>query len=345
MNAQLQKRAKLMVANGKGLLAADESTTTIGKRFAPLGIENTEENRRNWRDLLFTTPGVQQYISGVILYEETLSQSTPDGCPFVDLLEGLGILAGIKVDLGLEPFAPNSVETCTAGLHNLPERLHSYAEKGATFAKWRALIHIGEGIPSKACIEKNAEQLALYATHCHTAGLVPVVEPEVLMDGNHSLQQCKEVTADTLKATFYALQQQGVDLSAIILKPSMVVAGSGNLQPATPEVVAKETLDVLQATVPADVAGIMFLSGGQTEQQATKHLDLMNRLQRQHKQTIWPLSYSYGRALQESALQAWQGKKDNKGLAQNVFFHRCRCNSAAALGEYTQRLENKNPLA
>lgn len=330
MNTNLHTIAQQMVANNKGLLAADESTSTIGKRFDGISVENTEENRRAYRELLFTAPKFGDYISGVILYDETLRQSTHDGVSFVELLKAEGSLPGIKVDAGTEPFAEGSAEVVTKGLDGLAERLAECASLGAMFTKWRAVITIGEGIPTDECIRENMKRLAQYAKLVQEAGMVPMVEPEVLMDGSHSLQTCKEVTLRAQYALFEELERIGVDLKGIILKPNFIVPGKESGEVFDPVVSARETLDVLGETTPLEVPGVMFLSGGLSDTDAIDVLREVNRLREEH---MWKLSFSYGRALQSSALKAWGGKSENVPAAQNAFLGVANKNSEACGGK------------
>jgi fructose-bisphosphate aldolase class I len=341
--AELAKTARGMVAKGRGILAADESTGTIEKRFDSIGIPNTEDNRRAYRDMLFTTKGFGDCISGVILYDETLRQRGLDGKPFPELLASHGVIPGIKVDSGAKPLAFCKGETVTEGLDGLAKRCAEYYKLGARFAKWRAVITIGaaragtSAIPSASCIWANAHALARYAAVCQENGLVPIVEPEVLMDGDHTIEQCHEITEWTLSAVFDALYNQRVVLEHMILKPSMVVSGKDCAAQAGVKEVAERTLAVLKRTVPAAVPGIAFLSGGQGDELATAHLDAMNRL----GGGPWTLSFSYGRALQQAALKAWKGQSGNVPAAQAAFAHRARMNGLAALGQYRAELEKK----
>ena len=331
---ELHEIAAAIVADNKGILAADESTGTIKKRFDSIGVESTEENRRFYRGLLFTPPGMEEYIGGVILYDETIRQSADDGTPFPELLASKGVIPGIKVDTGAQHMAGFPGEKVTEGLDGLRARLEEYAGLGARFAKWRAVITIGDGIPTDACIQANAHALARYAALCQEAGIVPIVEPEVLMDADNSLEVCWEVTTRTLHETFSALYDQAVDLQGTLLKPNMIISGKGSPTQATSEEIARATIDCFHGVVPAAVPGIVFLSGGQTEVQATENLNAINRLG-----GPWPLSFSYGRALQQSALAAWGGDEANKEAAQAAFVHRARMNSLAAAGEWTAELE------
>ena len=331
--------AKAMVAPGRGILAADESTGTIEKRFNSINVENTEENRRSYRDMLFTTKNIGEWISGVILYDETLRQKSADGMSFVDLLNKNGVLPGIKVDTGAKPLSFCPGETVTEGLDNLPKRCAEYVKLGAKFAKWRAVIDIGRDIPTATCIAANAHALARYAAICQEAGLVPIVEPEVLMDGDHSIERCQEVTEWTLNAVYDALYMDRVVLEHSVLKPSMVISGKKWAKQAPVDEVAARTVQTLKRTVPGAVAGIVFLSGGQSDELATAHLNSMNR---QFAGNLpWPLSFSYGRALQQPSLKAWKGSAANVPAAQAALAHRSRMNSLACSGEYTAALEAK----
>ena len=327
--------AKAMVAPGRGILAADESTGTIGNRFTSIGVENNEENRRAYRDLLFTTKGIGDSISGVILFDETLKQKSADGMSFVDLLNKNGVLPGIKVDAGAKPLPFCPGETVTEGLDNLPKRCADYVKLGAKFAKWRAVIDIGADLPSTTSIAANAHALARYAAICQEAGLVPIVEPEVLMDGDHTIERCEQVTEWTLNAVFEALYLNRVSLEGSVLKPSMVISGKKCSRQAGVQEVAERTVCILKRTVPAAVAGIAFLSGGQSDDVATAHLDAMNKL----GNNPWPLSFSYGRALQQATLKAWRGQAANVPAAQAALAHRGRMNGLAALGKYAASME------
>jgi fructose-bisphosphate aldolase class I len=336
---ELAKVAKAMVARGRGILAADESTGTIGKRFQGINVENTEENRRAYRDLLFTAKNLGDYISGVILYDETLRQKSADGTPFSALLTRQGVIPGIKVDSGAKDMALCSGETVTEGLDGLANRCAEYVKLGAKFAKWRAVITIGSNIPSAACIWANAHALARYAAICQEQGLVPIVEPEVLMDGDHSIERCEEVTEWTLNAVFDSLYNLRVAPEHMVLKPSMVVAGASHARLASVEEVAERTLKVLKRTVPPAVPGIAFLSGGQSDQLATAHLDAMNRMG--GDDLPWTLTFSYGRALQQACLKTWRGAAANLAAAQSVQIHRARMNGLAATGQYRAALEKQ----
>jgi len=327
---ELYDTARSIVADDRGILAADESTGTIKTRFDAIEVESTEESRRAYRDLLFTTPGMEQFIGGVILYDETIRQRSADGTPFPELLTAKGVVPGIKVDTGAKPFALHQGETVTEGLDGLRERLAEYYELGARFAKWRAVITIGDGIPTDACTEANAHALARYAALCQEAGLVPIVEPEVLMDADNTIETCDEVTGRTLIALYAALYAFDIHLRGTLLKPNMVIAGKGCPTQATTEQIASLTVHNLKRHVPALVPGIVFLSGGQSEVQATANLNAINEVG-----GPWPLSYSYGRALQASALEAWRGDAANVEAAQRAFLHRARMNSAAVAGAWS----------
>ncbi len=322
--------ARQMVAPGKGILAADESSPTIQKRFDSIDVESTEDNRRSYRQLLFTTEGASEFISGVILFDETLRQSTDRGIPFPKLLTERGILPGIKVDKGAKALAGAPEEKVTEGLDGLRPGLEEYRELGATFTKWRAVITIGENIPSTRCIDANAHALARFAALSQEAGLVPIVEPEVLMDGPHSIGRCEEVTGQTLEAVFSALHLHGVELEGICLKPNMVLSGKDCPEQAAEQNIAEATTRCFLRHVPAAVPGVVFLSGGQSEVEATRNLNAMNAL----GSFPWELSFSYGRALQASALASWGGGSANRESAQEAFYHRARCNGAARTGSY-----------
>jgi len=334
--SELASSARAMVAPGKGILAADESSPTIKKRFDSIGVESTVDNRRSYREMLFTTAGAEQYISGVILFDETLRQSASDGTPFPKLLTDKGILPGIKVDKGAKPLPFAAGETVTEGLDGLRDRVAEYRSLGARFAKWRATIHITEDIPSDLCIDVNAHALARYAALCVEGDLVPIVEPEVLMDGGHTLERCHEVTERTLRAVFNALYAQRVALNEIVLKPNMVLSGTTCTKQADVTTVAEATLDCFRKAVPAEVPGIVFLSGGQSDELATAHLNKMNEL----GGGPWELSFSYGRALQAAPLKTWAGKEANLAAAQKAYLHRAKCNGAARTGSYSDAMEN-----
>jgi fructose-bisphosphate aldolase class I len=331
----LEAVARAMVAPHKGILAADESTPTIGKRFAALGIENTEANRQAYRDMLFGTPDLGENISGVILFDETIRQEAVNGSPFPELLMKHGIIPGIKVDTGAKDLALHPGEKVTEGLDGLRERIVEYVGLGARFAKWRAVITIGEGIPSRACLVANGHALARYAALCQEGGLVPIVEPEVLMDGDHSIERCEAVTMETLHTVFDQLYSQDVALEGIVLKPSMVIAGKGASRQASVEEVAERTLAVLRRCVPPAVPGIAFLSGGQSAELATQHLQAMNA----SGDLPWGLSFSYGRALQDPALKAWAGDPSNVAAARDQLSLRARNNGAARDAGYTPEME------
>ncbi len=333
--SELAKVAQAMVAPGRGILAADESTGTIGKRFQGIQVENTEEHRRAYRDMLFTAKAMGEHISGVILYDETLRQKSADGTPFPVLLQRQGVIPGIKVDAGAKDMALCPGETVTEGLDGLAKRCAEYVQLGAKFAKWRAVITIGAQIPSEACIEANAHALARYGAICQQAGLVPIIEPEVLMDGTHDIDRCEAVTEATLRAVFAALASQRVKLEEMVLKPSMVISGKDCPKQASVSEVAARTLAVLKRTVPAAVPGIAFLSGGQSDELASAHLDAMNRL----GGGPWALTFSYGRALQQPSLKAWKGAPANVPAAQAALLHRARMNGMAALGQYQATME------
>ncbi|MGB3519113.1 MAG: class I fructose-bisphosphate aldolase [Elainellaceae cyanobacterium] len=336
MNAQnLIDTARTLVADHKGLLAMDESTPTCNKRFAELGIPQTEECRRAYRELLVTTSGLGRSISGAILYDETIRQHTQDGIPLIQVILDAGIIPGIKVDAGAKALAGHPGEKITEGLDGLRDRLQAYAEMGARFAKWRAVLTIGSDIPSRGCIEANAQALARYAALCQEAGLVPIVEPEVLMDGAHTLDRCSEVTEDVLQTVFNQLYTQRVLLEGIILKPNMVVPGLACAQQATVEAIAEATVQCLLRTVPAAVPGIAFLSGGQSAELASARLNAMNV----RFKTPWALTFSFGRAIQQPALDLWQGKDANVAAAQQALLHRANCNGAARQGTYEATME------
>ncbi|MDW8479981.1 MAG: class I fructose-bisphosphate aldolase [Xanthomonadales bacterium] len=325
--------AQALVAPGKGILAMDESHSTIGKRFAAVGLENTEENRRAYREMLLTTPGLGEHISGAILFDETIRQRTRDGVPFTEVMAKAGVIAGIKVDKGTVPLAGFPGELVTEGLDGLRPRLQEYARLGARFAKWRAVITIGEDIPTTTCLEANAHALARYAALCQEQDLVPIVEPEVLMDGSHDLDTCYDVTEATLRAVFAALYEHNVLLEGTILKASMVLPGKDCQEKASPEEVAEATLRCLRASVPAALPGIVFLSGGQSDEDASRHLDLMNRM----GPHPWPLSFSYGRAMQQAALKLWAADPVGKHReAQATVARRARENGLAALGRLAE---------
>jgi fructose-bisphosphate aldolase class I len=333
----LARIANAMVAKNKGILAADESTGTIKKRFDGIKLESTEEHRRTYRELLFTAPGAADSISGVIFYDETIRQKTKDGTPFPQYLSKLGIIPGIKVDTGAKPLALFPGETITEGLDGLRERLVEYYKLGARFAKWRAVIDIADGIPTPFAIHANADALARYAALCQENDIVPIVEPEVLMDGGHSIERCEEVTNATLQAVFDALAAHHVYLEGIVLKPNMVISGKKATNRAAPEAVAEATVRCLKRHVPPAVPGIAFLSGGQSSEEATLHLSLMNKL----GPLPWNLTFSYGRALQDTALKVWGGLPANFAAGQKEFAKRAKLNGLATTGRYTSDLEKQ----
>ncbi len=334
---QLEMTAQGMAAPGRGILAADESTSTIGKRFDTINTESTEENRRVYRDLLLTASGMEEYISGVIMYDETIRQSSDDWTPFPQLLSDKGVIPGIKVDMGAKALAGFDGEKVTEGLDGLRERLSEYYGLGARFAKWRAVITIGEDLPSYACVHVNTHALARYAALCQEADIVPIVEPEILMDGEHTIETSFETTVDVLSALFEALADMDVFLEGTILKPNMVLSGYDSSDQASVEEVAEATVTCFQRSVPAAVPGICFLSGGQSDILATEHLNAMNQLATEKP---WKLSFSYGRALQAAALTAWRGEAGNVAAAQSAFLHRAKCNGAATIGGYAPEMES-----
>jgi fructose-bisphosphate aldolase class I len=331
----LEEVARKIVAPGKGILAADESSGTIEKRLKSIDTASTEENRRDYREMLFRTEGAEEFVSGVILFDETIRQNGADGTPLREILNSKGILPGIKVDTGAKQLAGSPKEKITEGLDGLRERLAEYRGLGAAFAKWRAVITIGDGIPTDYCISTNANALARYAALSVEAGIVPIVEPEVLMDGKHTLERCHEVTTRTLHKVFRELFTQQVPLEQILLKPNMVVSGNECPTQASVTQVAEATLACFRNAVPAAVPGIVFLSGGQSDELATAHLSKMNEL----GGGPWELSFSYGRALQAPALKAWRGKKENVAAGQQAYYHRAKCNGAARYGKYTDAME------
>ena len=333
--AQLSAHAQALVAPGKGILAADESSGTIKKRFDSIGVESTEDNRRDYREMLFRAPGAGNYISGVILYDETLRQNAADGTPLVKILQDDGVIPGIKVDLGAKPLPNAEGETVTEGLDGLRERLAEYYELGARFAKWRATYTITDSLPSQYCIDVNAHALARYAALCQEASIVPIVEPEVLMDGAHTIERSFEVTSAVLDALYEELFAQRVVLEGSLLKPNMVLSGYSCSTQASVEDVAAATVKCFKEQVPSAVPGIVFLSGGQSDELATAHLNAMNKL----GPLPWELSFSYGRALQAPALKAWKGAIANVEAGANAFLHRAKCNSAARSGRYTVEME------
>jgi fructose-bisphosphate aldolase class I len=332
---ELETVAQRMVAKGKGILAADESMGTIKRRFDSIKVESNENNRRAYREMLFTTKGIEEAISGVILFDETLRTSASDGTAFAQVLSRKGIIPGIKVDKGPVDIPGFPGEVVTEGLDGLRARVKEYYELGARFAKWRAVITIGDRIPTPTCLEANAHALARYAALCQEGGLVPIVEPEVLLDGSHTVERSQEVTEETLKVTFSKLFEHRVHLEGMILKPSMVVSGKDNPKQAGVEEVAERTIRCLKRTVPAAVPGIAFLSGGQSAEKATEHLNAMNSM----GPHPWEVSFSYARALQDPALKAWKGEAANVPAAQKIFYHRAKCNSAARSGSYTKQME------
>jgi fructose-bisphosphate aldolase, class I len=334
---ELARIAKAMVAKNKGILAADESSGTITKRFTSIKIESTEENRRTYRELLFTAPGAADYISGVILYDETIRQKTKDGTPFPEYLAKKGMLPGIKVDTGAKPLAQFKGETITEGLDGLRERLVEYYKLGARFAKWRAVIDIGDGIPTSFAIEANAHALARYAALCQENDIVPIVEPEVLMDGAHSIERCEQVTSTVLQTVFDQLSEHRIVLEGMVLKPNMIISGKKAANRAGPEQVAEATLRVLKRHVPPAVPGIAFLSGGQSSAEATLHLSLMNKT----GPLPWSLTFSYGRALQDDALKTWAGQAANYAAAQKEMAKRAKLNGLATTGSYSSSLESQ----
>jgi fructose-bisphosphate aldolase class I len=334
---ELARIAGAMVAKNKGILAADESSGTIAKRFDGIKLQSTEEARRSYREMLFTAQGAPEYISGVILYDETIRQKTKDGTPFPEYLTKLGIIPGIKVDLGAKPLAGFPAETITEGLDGLRERLADYHKLGARFAKWRAVIDIGAGRPTAFAVEANAHALARYAALCQEAGITPIVEPEVLMDGDHSIERCDEVTSFVLQTVFDQLFEHRIYLEGMILKPNMIISGKKAANRAPPEQVAEATLRCLKRHVPPAVPGIAFLSGGQSSAEATLHLSLMNKM----GPLPWALTFSYGRALQDDALKSWGGKPANFATGQKEFAKRAKLNSLATTGRYSAAMESQ----
>jgi fructose-bisphosphate aldolase class I len=335
MTDDLENVALALVAQGKGILAADETVPTLTKRFDTLGIQSTEKSRRTYREMLFTADAAE-FISGVIMQDETIRQQSSDGTPLIQVLSKQGILPGIKVDAGARPLAGAPGETVTEGLDGLRDRLSAYRDMGARFAKWRAVIHISDTLPSQTCISANAHALARYAAFCQEQDLVPIVEPEVLMDGSHSIERCEEVTGRVLHGVFSALDEQRVRPERMLLKPNMVIAGKDWPHPTSVQEVATTTLRCLRRHVPAAVPGIVFLSGGQDDRVATVHLDAINRLPGTKP---WKISFSYGRALQDHALETWHGRDENLAVGRQALYQRARCNSAASLGRYTDEME------
>jgi fructose-bisphosphate aldolase class I len=334
-HAHLEETARALVAPGKGILAADESSGTIKKRFDSINLESTEENRRAYRDMLFTTPSLGEHISGVILYDETIRQGLSDGTPFTKVLEGNGMIPGIKVDTGAKPLAGFEDEMVTEGLDGLRERLAEYVELGGRFTKWRAVINIGATIPTQFCIDANAHALARFAALTQEAGMVPIVEPEIMMDGDHLIDRCYEVTLRTLRSLFEQLHEHRVVLEGSLLKTNMVLPGKGASDQSSPEEIARYTIRCFRSSVPSAVPGIVFLSGGQDDIPATVHLNEMNRM----GPHPWELSFSYGRALQAPALKEWKGEPSNVEAAQQALAHRARCNGAARFGKYSDEME------
>ena len=332
---ELESVAQVLVPAGKGILAADEGSATIKKRFDSINVESTEANRRAYREMLFTTPGTEEFISGVILFEETLCQTTQGGTPFPELLANKGIISGIKADTGPKDLAGFPGETVTEGLDGLRERLTEFRDLGAKFGKWRAVINVGDGFPTQCGINANAHALARYAAICQEVGLVPIVEPEVLMEGTHTIERCEEITETTLKRVYFELHAHRISLEGTLLKPNMVLSGTNCPVQAGVEEVAEATVRCFRRAVPAAVPGIVFLSGGQSAKLATAHLNTMNAM----GNCPWELSFSYGRALQGPTLEAWGGNAANAAKAQKIFYHRARCNSAARYGKYTQQME------
>jgi len=340
--ADLGKTAQALVADGKGILAADETVPTVTKRLAAAKIDSTPEIRRTYREMLFTTPGISDFIGGVIMQDETIHQRDDNGTPLADLLSRRRIIPGIKVDNGVKPLAGSSSERITEGLDGLRDRLCEYSKLGARFAKWRAVIDVGGMLPSVSCVHANAHALARYAGICQEQGVVPIVEPEVLMNGSHTVERCEEVTGGVLHAVFDALFEQNVLLEGMLLKPNMIVSGASCTTQASAKEVAVATLRCLRRHVPAAVPGIVFLSGGQDHVAATVHLNGINQLEGPKP---WKLSFSYGRALQDEALKAWQGKAENLGAGQRAFYRRARCDAAAALGRYSASMESESIAA
>jgi fructose-bisphosphate aldolase class I len=342
MNTDLETTARALVAGGKGILAADETPGTLTRRLDGLKIVSTPDSRRDYREMFFTTPGIAEFISGVIMQDETIRQKSTQGMLLTNVLAQQGILPGIKVDNGAKPLAGSPGENITEGLDGLRERLKEYRAMGARFAKWRAVIAVSDTLPSARCVEANAHALSRYAALCQEQAIVPIVEPEVLMDGSHSIERCEEVTANVLHAVFNALFDQNVALEGMLLKPNMVISGIKCQRQASVSEVALATVRCLSRQVPAAVPGIVFLSGGQNHLMATEHLSAINQLDTPKP---WKLSFSYGRALQDEALKAWQGKTENVKSGQQAFYHRAKCDSAAALGKYTRAMEGQAAAA
>jgi len=338
----LEEIALALVSDGKGILAADETVPTLTRRFDALGIESTEESRRAYREMLFASPGAAEFVSGAIMYDETIRQKSSGGMPLATVLQSEGILPGIKVDLGAKPLAGSPDERVTEGLDGLRDRLSDYRARGARFAKWRAVFHVKDVLPSPACVSANAGALARYAALCQEQELVPIVEPEVLMDGSHTIERCEKVTGNVLHSVFDALFEQGAALESMLLKPNMVLPGKECARQASVTEVATATLRCLRRHVPAAVPGIVFLSGGQPARLATAHLNAINRLPAAKP---WKISFSYGRALQDPALEAWHGRDENLKAGQRALRHRANLNAAASLGNYTDAMEQTSPAA
>jgi fructose-bisphosphate aldolase, class I len=338
---ELENTARALVAKGKGILAADESTGTIEKRFRSIDLESTEDSRRSYREMLLATPGAEEFISGVILFDETIRQKAGDGTPFAEMLAGRGMIPGIKVDKGAKDLPGAPGEKVTEGLDGLRERLNEYRGLGARFTKWRGVITIGDSIPSRYCLEANAHALARFAALSQEAGLVPIVEPEALMDGRHSIERCYGVTRSMLHHVFDQLFDQRLELEGLLLKTNMVLSGTEHERQAGVQEVAESTLSCLRGVVPPAVPGIVFLSGGQSDQAATAHLNAMNQIGGQP----WQLSFSYGRALQAPALKAWKGDQSNAEAGQKAFYHRARLNGAARFGRYSEDMEAESSAA
>ena len=338
----LASTAQALVAGGKGILAADETPGTLTRRLDALKIESTPDSRRAYREMFFTTPGIAEFISGVIMQDETIRQKSSTGIALADLLAQQGIIPGIKVDNGAKPLAGSPGENITEGLDGLRERLKEYRDMGARFAKWRAVIAVSDTLPSATCVNVNAHALARYAVLCQEQAIVPIVEPEVLMDASHGIERCEEVTANVLHAVFNALFEQKVYLEGMLLKPNMIISGIKCAKQASVKEVAAATVRCLRRHVPAAVPGIVFLSGGQNHLVATAHLSAINQLEEPRP---WTLSFSYGRALQDEALRAWRGKSENLKAGQRAFYHRAKCDSAAALGKYTESMESEPAAA